>query len=142
MSTLMTSAGYLLDTNIVSEGRRPRPDPRVLAFVGSIDRERLFVSVLTIGELRKGAEIKGRKNAKSGQRLHMWIDEVERAFGDRILPVDLAAARLWGELLADRPRSVVDTLLAATAICRELTLVTRNVRDVADIKVGVINPWN
>ena len=138
----MNSVGYLLDTNVISEGRRPRPDPGVLAFVDSIDRERLFVSVLTIGELRKGAEIKGRKNAKGGQRLHVWIDEVEQAFGNRVLPVDLAAARLWGELLADRPRSVVDTLLAATAISRDLTLVTQNVRDIADIKVGVINPWN
>ena len=137
----MSNLGYLLDTNVVSETRRKRPEQRVIDFVRSLVPETLFISVLTIGELRKGAVARGRRRATEGERLHAWIDEVENAFGSRVLPVDLPIARMWGELSADRPRAVVDTILAATALVHDLALVTRNTRDVGDAGVPIINPW-
>jgi predicted nucleic acid-binding protein len=137
----LSDAGFLVDTNVISEGRRPRPDQKVVDFVNAIPRERLFVSVMTIGELRKGAEGKRRQDTAGGLALHEWIDVVERGFGRRILPVDRPIARLWGEVSSDRTRSVVDTLIAATAMVHRLTLITRNTRDIAGTGVAVVNPW-
>lgn len=137
----MNDTGFLVDTNVLSEGRRPRPERKVVDFVDAIPRSQLFVSVLTIGELRKGAEARRRRDAASGHALHDWIDIVERSFGRRVLPVDQPVARLWGELSSDRPRPVVDTLIAATALVHGLTLVTRNTRDVAGTGLTLVNPW-
>lgn len=137
----MSEAGFLLDTNVISETRKKRPDARMVAFMHSIRDAELFLSVLTVGELRKGAEIRARRNQSEGQDLHAWIDDVEAEFGQRILPVDIATARLWGELSSTRPRAVIDTILAATAIAHSLTFVTRNVRNVGDIQIDVLNPW-
>ena len=132
---------YLLDTNVVSEARRRQPDLKVGAFLDALDAEQMFVSVLTIGELRKGAELRRRVDAVAADRLSKWISRVEDRFISRILPVDRAVADLWGRLAATRPRATVDTLIAATAIVRDLTLVTRNTRDVADTGAAFINPW-
>ena len=137
----MNSAGFLVDTNVISEGRRPRPDQRVVDFVDAIPRDQLFISVMTIGELRKGAEAKRRQDTVGGTALHEWIDIVERRFARRILPVDQPVARLWGELSSDRTRAVVDTLIAATALAHGLTLICRNTRDIAGTGVTVMNPW-
>jgi predicted nucleic acid-binding protein len=137
----LSDAGYLLDTNVISETRRKRQEPMVVAFLRSIDIVRTFVSVLTIGELRKGAALRRRLDRYAGDSLDTWIDGVEVRFVDRILPVGLQTARLWGELSATRPRPAVDTLIAATALARNLTLVTRNMRDVADTGVIAIDPW-
>lgn len=137
----MSSAGFLIDTNVLSEGRRPRPEQRVVEFVDAIPRDQLFVSVMTIGELRKGAEVRRRQDIVGGTALQEWIDIVERRFARRTLPVDLSIARLWGEMSADRTRPVVDTLIAATALAHGLTLITRNTRDIADTGVNAINPW-
>jgi predicted nucleic acid-binding protein len=134
-------AGYLLDTNILSETRRARAEPRVLSFLSAADPSRLFISVLTVGELRQGVAIRRRSDADTAARLGAWVDGLEAGFADRILAVDAAVATLWGALSADRPRPVVDTLLAATAIAHDLTLVTRNAGDVAGTGVPVINPW-
>jgi predicted nucleic acid-binding protein len=133
-------AGYLLDTNILSETRRARAEPRVMSFLSAADPARLFISALTVGELRKGVAIKRRSDAGIAARLGAWVDTLE-GFADRILPIDTAVATLWGELSADRQRSVVDTLLAATALAHDLTLVTRNTGDVAGTGVAVVNPW-
>lgn len=134
-------AGYLLDTNILSETRRARAEPRVMSFLSAADPARLFISALTVGELRKGVAIKRRSDAGIAARLGAWVDTLEAGFADRILPVDAAVATLWGELSADRPRPVVDTLLAATALAHDLTLVTRNAGDMAGTGVPVVNPW-
>lgn len=134
-------AGYLLDTNILSETRRTRAEPRVLSFLSSADPVRLFVSVLTLGELRKGVEIRRRSDAETATRLGAWADALEASFADRILAIDAATAKQWGVLSADRPRPVIDTLLAATAIAHDLTLVTRNTEDVAGTGVPILNPW-
>ncbi|MGF6228299.1 putative nucleic acid-binding protein [Inquilinus ginsengisoli] len=134
-------AGYLLDTNILSETRRTRAEPRVLSFLSQADPARLFINVLTLGELRKGIEIRRRSDQDMATRLGAWADALEASFADRILAVDAATAKLWGALSAGRPRAVIDTLLAATAIVHDLTLVTRNTVDVGGTGVAVLNPW-
>jgi predicted nucleic acid-binding protein len=137
--------GFLLDTNIVSETRRRRPDPGVVHFLEAADPAALFLSVLSLGELRKGIARKNLEDPVAAEQLATWVDGLESGFADRLLGVDAAVARLWGEWSADRPRPVpvpiIDTLLAATAGRYGLTLVTRNAKDVAGIPVPVLNPW-
>lgn len=112
-----------------------------MSFVQSAQSENLFISVLTIGELRKGAALLGRREPLGGERLRAWVDEVEMAFGSRVLPIEVDVARLWGEMSVARTRPVIDSLLAATAIDKGLTLVTRNTSDIADTGVAWIDPW-
>jgi predicted nucleic acid-binding protein len=134
---------YLLDTNFVSETRKPRPDLGVLAFLKSNDPNSAFISVLSLGELRKGVAAKRLRDPdpNAAARLAAWVDGLELSFADRILGIDTATSKLWGEWSAERPRPVVDTLLAATAVIHELTLITRNIRDVRGIPVKLLDPW-
>jgi toxin FitB len=134
-------ASYLLDTNVVSETRRTRPAPGVIAFLQAADATGLFLSVLTLGELRKGVAARRQTDPISAEQLGVWVDGIETTFADRVLPVDMAVARVWGELSAGRNRPVIDTLIAATAIAGGLTLVTRNTRDVAATGVPLVDPW-
>jgi toxin FitB len=134
-------AGYLLDTNVLSETRRKKSDSGVISFLESAETTSLYMSVLTIGEFRKGLIAKQREDADAAARLSSWIDGLELSFADRILGIDVAIAKLLGEWSGERPRSVVDTLLAATAVVHGFTLVTRNVRDIADLPVKTLNPW-
>lgn len=136
------STNYLLDTNILSETRKKTADPKVIAFLTETDPSSFFISVLTLGELRKGVAQKMRSDAAGAQRIAEWVDGLEFSFADRIHGIDGPTARLWGELSAQRPRPVIDTLLASTAIVHQLTLVTRNVDDVSDIDVKVLNPFS
>ncbi len=133
--------GYLLDTNVLSETRKKKADPGVLAFLEAADSDSLYMSVLVIGELRKGVSAKMRTDPVAGKNLAAWVEGLEFGFADRILGIDAATARLWGEWSGERPRPVVDTLLAATAVLHGLTLVTRNEHDVRGIQVKVHNPW-
>ena len=96
---------------------------------------------MSLGELRKGAAVRAKTDISAAQALALWIDHIEMTYADRILPVDLEIARLWGELSAQRSRPVVDTVLTATALHHGLTFVTRNVRDVQDTGVVLHNPW-
>jgi predicted nucleic acid-binding protein len=132
---------YLLDTNVLSETRRKKADLGVLAFLQSTDSASLFLSVLTIGELRKGVAAKRRIDPVAAKSLAAWVEGLEFGFAGHIIGVDAATARLWGEWSGDRPRPVVDTLLAATAVLNGLTFVTRDTRDVADLPVKLHNPW-
>ena len=134
---------HLLDTNFISETRKPRPDLGVLNFLKSNDPNSAFISILTLGELRKGVAAKRLRDpdADTAARLAEWADGLELSFADRILGIDTATAKLWGEWSAERPRPVVDTLLAATAVLNDLTLVTRNLRDVRGIPVKLLDPW-
>ncbi len=133
---------YLLDTNVLSETRRKKADSGVMAFIESIDSASLFLSVLTIGELRKGVAAKMRVDPVNARSLAAWVEGLEFGFADRILSIDAATARLWGDWSGDRPRPVVDTLLAATAVQHGLIFVTRNTRDVSGLQVKLHNPWN
>lgn len=132
---------YLLDTNVLSETRKKQADEQVMAFLTNANASAFYISVLTLGELRKGVALKHRADPVAAGSLGAWVDGLEYGFADRILGVDAATARLWGELSAERPRSVVDTLLAATAVVHGLTFVTRNTSDVQDIDVKVLNPF-
>ncbi len=135
------ATGYLLDTNVISETRKARADSGVIAFLSAAEAAGLFLSVLTLGELRKGVAAKYRTDPRAADQLGAWVDGIETIFADRVLPIDAAIARRWGELSANRSLPVVDTLIAATAISHGLTLVTRNIRDVESTGVPLVNPW-
>jgi predicted nucleic acid-binding protein len=138
---LIVAVGYLLDTNVVSETRKKRPDRGVTAFLAAADSATLFLSVLTIGELRKGVEARRGTDPIAADRLSTWVDTIETEFADRLLGVDAATARLWGELSAGRSLPVIDTLIAATAIRHGVTLVTRNTGDFDTTGVTLLDPW-
>ncbi len=96
------SPQYLLDTNVLSETRRRKPDENVIAFLRSVEPSSLFVSALTLGELRKGVALRGLTDAPAAATLGAWVDGIELGFADRILNIDTASARLWGEWSAQR----------------------------------------
>ncbi|MPY87760.1 MAG: PIN domain-containing protein [Luteitalea sp.] len=135
------SRRYLLDTMVVSETRKVRADPRIVSFLSAADASSLFISVLTVGELRKGVEVKRRTDPDAAARIGSWVDGIELSFVDRVLPIDTPTARRWGEISADRTRPVIDTLIAATALVHGCTLVTRNTNDVQETGVPLIDPW-
>jgi predicted nucleic acid-binding protein len=139
-------SGFLLDTNIISELVKPKPDPKVTAWIESIDERLLHVSVLTLGEIRKG--IASLRDASRRVRLEAWLDsDLVLRFAERILLIDRAVADRWGRITAEAsaaksPLPVIDGLLAATALDHNLTLVTRNTKDVAVTGVPVFDPWS
>jgi hypothetical protein len=132
----------LLDTNIVSELRKKeRADTNVLAWYAGVDGSSLWLSVLVIGEIRRGIESLRRRDARSARALDRWVARLERQHGSRILPVDLPIALEWGRLDAAFGLSPIDGLLAATPRVHRLILVTRNTRHVARTGVGCLNPF-
>jgi predicted nucleic acid-binding protein len=133
---------YLLDTNIVSETVRRNPNKAVIAWLDHLPGEALYVSVLTLGEIRRGIE--ALADRKRREKLRLWLEhELPAWFEGRVLPVDLAVADRWGRLLAEvgRPVPTTDSLLAATALHHELRLVTRNSGDFEYPGLQVINPF-
>jgi toxin FitB len=139
-------SALLLDTNIPSESIRSRPDPKVDAWIHEQDDETLHVSVVTIGELRKGLNLAPQGKRRS--ELEEWLEkDLIPTFDGRMLPVTKAIAERWGALsaqrqLAGRPLSMADGLIAATALEHGLTLVTRNVKDFEQLGVTILNPWD
>ncbi len=133
---------YLIDTNIISEVRKgSRCNRRVAAWYDTIDDDELYLSVIVLGEIRQGIERVRRRDRHQAAALEKWLVEVIEAFGPRILPVDSAVADAWGRLSARGTFPVIDALLAATAHAHGLTLVTRNVRDIAGTGVRCLNPF-
>lgn len=138
--------GFLLDTNILSELIKPKPEPRVLHWIAATDEDLLFLSVLALGEIRKG--IAGLRAGPRRTKLESWLETGLRSrFSGRILPIDEGVADRWGTLTAlaagrGRPIPVIDGLLAATALHHNLTLVTRIAADVAAAGALVMNPWD
>lgn len=136
---------YLLDTNVLSEGAKPEPNPGVAGFLQTTSALELAISVLTAGEIRQG--IAALDAGARKRRLEQWLStELLRQFTGRVLPVDEAVALAWGRLAAEgrrsgRPLPVIDGLLLATAEVHGLTFATRNERDCADRGVPVLNPW-
>ena len=134
----------LLDTCVVSELTKPRPDPEVARWFASAEAEDLFLSAITIGEVRRGTAqlAPGRRRAA----LTAWTDKLSRSFAGRILPVDEAVAARWAEIAAraersGKPKPLADGLIAATALQHVLTLATRNVDDFEPFGVELFNPW-
>jgi toxin FitB len=132
---------YLLDTNVISEVRKRRPDAHVVAFFESVKSAELFVSVLTIGEIRAGIERLRRKDKDQANALDQWLAGLCASYADRIINVDAGIADEWGRLNASDPLPVIDGLLAATARARGWTLVTRNVADLGKCGVRLLNPF-
>ncbi len=138
-------SGFLLDTNVVSELVRPRPDLRVTRWIDGVHEDLLYLSVLTLGEIRKG--IASLSDTRRRVRLEAWLNsELILRFAGRVVPIDLSIADRWGWLAsaavsAGASLPVIDGLLAATAIEFNLTLVTRNTKDVFNTGVPLFNPW-
>lgn len=133
----------LLDTNVISELRKgPRAATSVVEWFGGIAEEDIHLSVLVVGELRRGIERVRARDARQAGALETWLRQVVREHAERILPVDSRVAEEWGRLTAMRSGSVIDTLMAATAQVFGLVLVTRNVKDVAWTGVSCLNPFD
>jgi predicted nucleic acid-binding protein len=128
---------------VVSELRRGwRCNPGLAAWYERVSPEEIYLSVLTLGEIRKGLESRRRRDEPAAAALESWLAGLERSYPDRFLPVDQATADCWGRLNVPDPLPVLDGLLAATAITRGLTLVTRNIRDVERTGVDLLNPFS
>jgi predicted nucleic acid-binding protein len=133
---------YLLDTNVIAELRKEaRADAHVTAWFADLADEEIFLSVLTIGEIRRGIESVRRRDPDSAATLDRWLSSLSEAHGDRILPIDDVIAGEWGRMNVPDPLPVVDGLLAATARVLGLTLATRNVADVEGTGVELCNPF-
>jgi toxin FitB len=138
-------SGFLLDTNCISELVRSNPEPRVLQWMDAADESLLYLSVLTLGEIRKGLAM--LPQSKRRTQLETWLElELRVRFSGRILPIDASIADRWGLLAADAKRkgkalSAIDGLLAATALQHNLTLVSRNLSDFANTPAPLLNPW-
>jgi toxin FitB len=136
---------FLLDTNVVSEWTKPRPDAGVVAWLAGTDEDRIFISVITVAELRHGIE--RRPAGARRERLATWLTEqVPQRFEDRLLAVDSETANVWGRVMAQgqaagRPLGTMDAFIAATVLRHDMILVTRNVSDFEALGVRLINPW-
>ena len=140
-------SGFLLDTNVVSELRKKerrkkeRRSAKVNEWLRAVPVDQDYISVLVIGELERGAALVRRRDPIAGQALERWIGRLQGFYGGRILPVTLDVAQTWGRLSAIRPLPPEDGLIAATALVHDLTLVTRNIRNVEGLGVSLLNPW-
>jgi predicted nucleic acid-binding protein len=138
-------SGFLLDTNCISELVRAKPDPLVLEWIDSAEESLLYLSVLTLAEIRKG--IAGLPQSRRRTHLETWLEfELQARFSGRILSIDAAVADRWGLLASEAKRkgrslSSIDGLLAATALHHNLTIVSRNVTDFANTPAPILNPW-
>jgi predicted nucleic acid-binding protein len=136
---------YLLDTNVISEWARPRPDPGVVAWLGAAVEDTLYLSVLAFAEIRLGIELlpDGRKRS----RITAWLDgDLAARFEGRILGIEREIADAWAAIVARGrargvPPPILDAFVAATALVHRMTLVTRNERDLAGLDVPIVNPW-
>lgn len=136
---------FLLDTNVLSEVRRPSPDANVLRWLDVLDEDRAFLSVVTIAELRRGISLMDTGLRRDA--LAAWIsNDLPNRFAARIVPIDAQIAEQWGDLMAATRRqglalSVMDGFLAATALVSGLIVATRNTKDFAPVGIPVFNPW-
>ena len=131
---------YLLDTNVVSELRRPRPHGGVLAWLRDVDEASLHLSVVTLGEIQRGIELTRDQDPVRAAEIERWADDVAAAFN--VLPMDAAIFRLWARLMHRRSDTLYeDAMIAATAKAHGLTVVTRNVRDFAGFDVPTFDPF-
>jgi predicted nucleic acid-binding protein len=133
---------YLLDTNVLSETRKRQPAAAVADWIAATPPDRLYVSVLTLGEIEQRiARIRGRGDQRQASALERWLRELEAGFEDRVLPVTLSVAAAWGRQKYARPLPVIDALIAATARVHGMVVVTRNAKDFELAGVQVLNPF-
>ncbi len=132
---------YLLDTNVLSEARRPRGDEGVKGWLSSVSDGELYLSALVIGEIRRGVERLKRRDPDGAEPYEAWLGAVLHDYADRILPVDAEVAEEWGRMSVPDPVPIVDGLMAATAKVRGMTFVTRNTADVARTGARLLNPF-
>ena len=131
---------YLLDTNVVSELRRPKPHQGVLAWLAGVAAEQLFLSAVTVGEIQAGIEITREQDSTKAEELETWLGKVLASYN--ILSVDAAAFRVWARLKHRRSDTLMENaLIAATAVVHRLTVVTRNVDDFAQFGVEILDPF-
>jgi predicted nucleic acid-binding protein len=134
---------YLLDTNVIAELRKgTRANPKVRAWFAALEADAIFLSVLTVGEIRRGIESLRRRDLAAARALDVWVLRLVAEHDERILPVDLPVVEEWGRLGIPDPLPVIDGLLAATAKVHGLTLATRNVKDVRRTDVRLVNPFD
>jgi len=131
---------YLLDTNVISEIRRGR-DPNVQAWISKVDDVDLHLSVMTLGEIRKGIELLRSHDPHQAEVFANWLGDLRVRFADRIVAIDTRTAEEWGRLNAAATRNTVDSLIAASARIHDLTVVTRNIANFQGCDVQLINPW-
>ena len=134
---------YLLDTNVISELRKGgRANHGVTAFFATLAAEDIYLSVVTIGEIRRGLEnVRARGDREQAGRLEAWLDKVVTDFSDRILEFDLDCAQVWGKLMSPHPQHPIDKQIAAIALIYDLTVVTRNTDDFVASGVRSLNPF-
>lgn len=133
---------YLLDTNVISEIRKKdKCDTQVANWHKDVESSELFLSVLVMGEIRKGVERLRKRDPLQARHLERWLERLQIDFGDQIIGVDARIADEWGRMIATHSVPVIDCYLAASAKVHKLTLVTRNVDDVAELGVDVFNPF-
>lgn len=132
---------FLVDTNVISEVRKPNGNPNVRAWLASVKGVDLYVSVLVVGEIRLGIERLRRRDPAQASVYQTWLEELQHDYADRILPITTEIAEEWGRLNAPNPVPVIDGLMAATAKVQGLTLVSRNTTDLARTGVHVFNPF-
>ena len=132
---------YLLDTNVISELRKPKPHGAVVAWIQSVPAYQVFMSAVTLGELQAGVELTRRQAPSKAAEIERWIDSIAELY--QVLPMDAAAFREWARLMHRRPGQMFqDAMIAATARVHGMTVVTRNERDFASFGVNLINPFS
>jgi predicted nucleic acid-binding protein len=131
---------YLVDTNVLSEARRGSGEART--WLRSVDPTTIYLSVITLGEIMKGIALRASTDVRAAASLTAWLETLRHDHSDRILPISDAVALAWGRLAAERPRSMADGLIAATAAVHAKIIVTRNGEDFADTRIPIINPWD
>jgi predicted nucleic acid-binding protein len=136
---------YLLDACVLSEACKPQPNANVMAWLNQHDGES-FISILSLGEIRKGIAKHEYKAGQRNDRLNAWFDQLATAKSDYILPIDLRVLKIWGDLTGraeaqGTPLPVIDSLIAATALTNSLTVVTRNIEDFRRCGSDIFNPW-